>query len=348
MKKSGSIYYCFTNNSTFVKKDLEILSQLGTVSSEKIEAKGLIQLCTGLLRQLAFLLFRKTDLYVAQFAGFHTVVPAILSMFSKKPFIVIAGGTESVSFPKLGYGNLRPGVLGFATRLSLKKATHIAAVDESLIYQNYTYKNPFMEGDQGMKALISQFNTPHTIIKNGYNDFPNFKSADKKTQVVSIVSGAEEERRAILKGVDFLLEIAAITPDIQYIIIGADKIPFPVSKNVTVIPFIGHEELFKVLSVSRFYAQLSVSEGFPNALCEGMLCECVPIVSAVGGMPEIVGDNGLVLSARDKNKVKSFLQTNHQGLEETGKRARKSILERYPLQKREEQLIALINKLTFS
>jgi glycosyltransferase involved in cell wall biosynthesis len=44
-------------------------------------------------------------------------------------------------------------------------------------------------------------------------------------------------------------------------------------------------------------------EGFPSAPCEAMLCECIPIVSHVGAMPEIVGRSGFILNKKDVNEL---------------------------------------------
>jgi glycosyltransferase involved in cell wall biosynthesis len=40
-------------------------------------------------------------------------------------------------------------------------------------------------------------------------------------------------------------------------------------------------------------------EGFPNALGEAMACGCVPIGSNVSGIPELIGDTGLILSEKN-------------------------------------------------
>ena len=55
------------------------------------------------------------------------------------------------------------------------------------------------------------------------------------------------------------------------------------------------QELKILYNESKFYFQLSNTEGFGVALCEAMLCGCVPIVSDVNFLPSIVGNSGFVL-----------------------------------------------------
>jgi len=53
---------------------------------------------------------------------------------------------------------------------------------------------------------------------------------------------------------------------------------------------------------------LSTSEGFPNALGEAMASGCVPIGSAVGAIPEIIGDTGIVLTKKNISILENQLQ----------------------------------------
>jgi len=53
---------------------------------------------------------------------------------------------------------------------------------------------------------------------------------------------------------------------------------------------------------------LSNFEGFGVAICEAMLCKCVPIVSDVNFLPEIIGDSGFVLRKRDKKMLIVLLE----------------------------------------
>ena len=90
-----------------------------------------------------------------------------------------------------------------------------------------------------------------------------------------------------------------------------------------------------------------MSEGCPNALSEGMLCECVPIVSNVGGMPDIVSDCGFILKTKDvqqfENLISQAINTND--LTILGKKARERIKNNYTFEKRKELLLAEITKL---
>ncbi|HMC97284.1 MAG TPA: glycosyltransferase, partial [Flavobacteriales bacterium] len=59
---------------------------------------------------------------------------------------------------------------------------------------------------------------------------------------------------------------------------------------------------------ATYYLQLSVSEGFGNALCEAMLCGCIPIVSSTGAMPRIVGDTGYIVQRRDPDVLERTIR----------------------------------------
>ena len=71
-------------------------------------------------------------------------------------------------------------------------------------------------------------------------------------------------------------------------------------ENVKFLGKLTPDELKKYYNKTQFYLQLSNFEGFGVAICEAMLCKCVPIVSDVNFLPEIIGDSGFVLRKRDK------------------------------------------------
>lgn len=92
-----------------------------------------------------------------------------------------------------------------------------------------------------------------------------------------------------------------------------------------------------------------MAEGFPNALCEAMLCECVPIVSDVFSMPEIIESSGFVLKERNDELLDELIQTaistHDYELSSQGKFAREIISKKYNLENRRTQLIYLVKGL---
>ncbi len=78
-----------------------------------------------------------------------------------------------------------------------------------------------------------------------------------------------------------------------------------------------------------------------------MLCECVPIVSAVGGMPDIVNDCGYILKRKDENELYALINEalNKTDVSTFGKKARKRIEENYTFEKRKNKLLSELQKL---
>ena len=227
-------------------------------------------------------------------------------MLNKK-FVIVLGGYDCVSFPTIGYGAFANKWMRKAVIYSYKRADLLLPVHESLIYSDYTYSSEYPD-KQGIRAFVPNLQTPHQTIFNGYDalKWPADLSKKKPRTAITIAAGIEENRRSILKGIDIVLELAKAHPDYEFIIVGGSLVNTPI--NVTVHPQLPQSELLKLLQQSQFYLQLSISEGFPNALCEAMLCGCIPIVSNVASMPEIIGDSGAILETKSQRDLSSILK----------------------------------------
>ena len=116
-----------------------------------------------------------------------------------------------------------------------------------------------------------------------------------------------------------------------------------IPENVHFIGRVEHKNMRASLARSSFYLQLSMSEGFPNAICEAMLCECVPIGSAVNAIPEIISDTGFILEKRNVEELATLLEKAFESDTDTlGLKARERISAFFPRNRREEDLLAAL------
>lgn len=297
------------------------------------------------LRQFLFLVLRMPTCAAVfvMFGGYWSLLPALLGRLLRKKVFIILGGTDCVSFPSLGYGSLRKPLQRWFIYQSYKNSTALLPVHESLIQSTNPLAAP-SEQKQGVMHFFPKLKTPFITIHNGFSTIQAVLKKNENSFIT--VAGAASLMRFRLKGLDKVVELARNLPDANFTIVGCNpNLVHSPPNNLKLFDFLPYEEFKDLLSASRFYLQLSLSEGFPNALAEAMLHECIPIVSPVGGMPDIVGDTGLVLSSQTDywaNEISEWMKTldNVQGF---STKAFEKITNDYPLDKRGLELSRLVS-----
>ena len=341
------ILYFYPIYASFVRNDIALLSKHFEIKTFLFRPEKKILTPLFFVRQFFFLLFnsRKTSIFISQFAGYHSFLPNLVALVTKKPSLNVLGGTECVSFPSIHYGNFNRFLLGIFTKWSLKMAKHLAPVHESLVLSDYTYTTDDFP-KQGYTYHIPHIKTPHTTICYGYDPTQFYKTKEKKSN--SFITVAQlNAPNYYRKGIDLIFEMAFLFPNCTFTIVGnTPQMKYSaIPKNVTLLSFVPYEELKDYYSTHEFYFQLSICEGFPSAICEAMLCECIPIGSNVAAIPEIIGNAGFILKKRNKNDLKNLI---NQALvsEKTalGLKARERIMTKYPSEER-LKFLHLVTKL---
>ena len=303
------ILYLFPVRTTFIERDLEMIRPVAQIVPIEFTQTPW-KLPFYLVLQFFQLLWHlpKTSQYLCFFGGYHTVLPVIFGKIFGKKCTIQAGGTDCINMPEIGYGNFRKKGLAWATRFSFEHCSLILPVAEALVSQDYRYDSR-ISPKQGLLQLIPDLKTPIQVIPNGFDvDFWKDLGLERvKHSFISVATSTSTPARARVKGYDLIEQLAASNPEWSFTLVG-DSNYKPQSTNIQVLRKETPASLVQHYNSHQFYLQLSSSEGFPNALGEAMACGCVPIGSAVGAIPEIIGDTGLLLERKELGTLQQLIQ----------------------------------------
>ncbi len=342
MKK---VIFIYPKKATFIDLDIEILSKKYDVTVNTYNWTNKFALPINLIKQLFFLIWniKYTDIIIVSFGGYWSVIPSILGKICKKPIFIILHGTDCASFKELNYGGMRKPLLKYALRVSYKYATKLLPVSESLIYNENTYFKSGRIIKQGYKHFFKKNTTPIEVIHNAIDtDKWHIDNSIKRkdNRFITVLSNGQFK----IKGCELITEVANKFPNCEFLFIGIDppENHDDFSDNITFYRRQTPSELLRHYNESQYYLQLSLTEGFGCALAESMACGCVPIVSKVNILPDIVGNTGYILKERNVNSLELLIKN----IKTSGKResARNRIIELYSIRKRQELLFKTLEK----
>lgn len=303
------IVYSFPVRTAFIERDLEMIRPHAVIKDLEF-TQDPRKLPYYLILQFFQLLWYlpRTSQYLCFFGGYHCIFPVVFGKIFGKKCIIQAGGTDCINMPEIGYGNFRKRTLAWATRFSFENCSLILPVAEALVSQHYTY-DPQINSKQGLLQLIPGLKTPIQVIPNGFDtEFWKDLGMDRvQHSFISVATHTSNTARARVKGYDLIEQLAANNPDWNFTLVGDENYQ-ALSSNVRVLGKESPTSLVQLYNCHEFYLQLSSSEGFPNALGEAMACGCVPIGSAVGAIPEIIGDTGLLLHRKVLGTLQQLIE----------------------------------------
>ena len=151
----------------------------------------------------------------------------------------------------------------------------------------------------------------------------------------------------MIKGLDRFRELALLLPEFEFIIIGAkDSVKHyfePLPTNLILLPPQQFDQMNQYYQSASFYAQLSRSEGLPNALCEAMMCGCIPLGTNVGDIKVAIGETGMTIKEWSPELLVDFVRKNHNN-KSLRDNARERIITLYDPSKRVNRLRQLLGK----
>lgn len=349
MLKSKLLHVIPYNNS-FINNDEEILRHSFIVKTLIFGNKNNLLIPFYLIKQFLLLLFyipfNKTILI--QFGGYHSVLPTILGAICGKKVFVIVHGTDACSFKEINYGILRKKILRKICYLTYRYCYKILPVSNSLIFTENNYFSPSKTYLFGLRHEFP--NLPENkfeVIANGLDlDLWQINKSRENNNTFITVAGGQSIIE-IRKGIDMIINHAHLLKNCTFIIVGLKETDIESQEgNILFLPKVSQKELKTLFLKSTYYIQLSVFEGFGLALCEAMLCGCIPIVSNVNVLPEIIGNSGFILYKKDKNDfvelINHIIGLDSLFLKQLQENAEKQIRENYSLQIREEKLTKIL------
>jgi glycosyltransferase involved in cell wall biosynthesis len=347
------IFFCHTGLATFVASDLKILSEtyqvlnyeytLGTNRLRKI-----INIFTSFFSAVYYV--PKIDVIYVWFAGYHGFFPILIGKLLRKKTIVIVGGYDASYVPSIPYGVFYGnGMFRWCVEWIYKNVDHILPVDESLVESTNYYADPSV---QGYKTGILNHvkGVDQSKIKVVYLGYDKIEDFEKKRSIsVVCIALVNDDKTFKLKGWDMILNLANKMPTVDFILIGAndrvkDELLSKKWSNIKLVNAPDFGDVINSLLKAKVVLHPSLTEGFCSVITEGMLCGCVPVGSAVGGIPRSIGDAGFVIKEQNVDAyinaillaIENFDQLSHKAIE------RANTL--YPLEKRKVALFNIIEQ----
>jgi glycosyltransferase involved in cell wall biosynthesis len=321
------IVLVFRKSSTFVRRDAEILRKHYPVETLRWNhVSGALRLASACV---------DADVIYSWFAGPHAALAAYYGDFLGPRTAVMLGGFETARVREIDYGALTNPLLGLFVKASIVHSDSVAAVDPYLVAE--------------MHENLPSVTRSIEVIPTGFDSSAYFPNGPKEP--IALTVGDFDESAAVRKGLYTFARAAAARKmrQLKFVCVGPIR-SGSIKRNLTelsqgrleVTGPLSDRELLKYYQRAKIYCQLSRHEGLPNALCEAMLCDCIPVATKHGGIPSAVGDAGAYCTYAD---VESTVHAIECALELDGARGRSRITKLFPIERRERLLVGWLRKL---
>ena len=290
----------------------------------------------------------KCNLVFCWFADVNAFYSVLFAKIFRKKSIVVVGGVDAAYYPKYNYGYFSKFSSRLLATLTYKLVDRILPVDPSL-KRNLVQYLPFKK----------EIEKKTFCIPTGYNS-KEWTPKGKKKDIILTVLANIDMNTFLRKGILTFIKAANFFPEFLFVVVGKISKDMQttilptlmktyhndscIPSNVSFIGFVSRQQLLDMYNKSKVYCQLSLSEGLPNSLCEAMLCKCVPVGTFVNGIPEAIGNRGFYVKFENLPSTVKGIKKALNNNSNLGTLARHRIMSKFPLSKREKDLIQIIEE----
>ena len=271
------------------------------------------------------------DAVVGWFASWHTAAALRAAKLRRVPSLLIFGGFDTANMPEIDYGSQRGGIrrrlvhstAGLATRLVTNSDYTLSEIREN------TTIDP---------ARVR-------VVHHGIPDRFAAVDMDAERARMALTVGAVYSVNLARKGHGPFAEAARELPDVEWVLAGewwdetGERLASSAPPNLRLTGRLGDEDLDALFSSAHVYVQASLQEGFGMSLAEAMLAGAVPVVTAAGAMPEVVGDAGVVIPEASAGAVAEGVRKALALGPEAGRAARERVRTRFTYERRRDGLL---------
>jgi glycosyltransferase involved in cell wall biosynthesis len=325
---------------TFARLDLEILSQVHHVRA--LDFPGPHRGWVKVVRHLPALRrgTQWADLTFCWFGKLHAFFAVLYSrLVGTKCAVVISGGEvcrfafDGGRYRSISTHPLKRWFPWYVTR----------AADLLLPVSKYVYR----EAIQGLGVEPARM----TLIRHGFDTEVFRRTPNVQKLRAAVTVGDVMDENLYHKRLATFLSAATFAPDVSFALIGPDKdgtrefLSAQLPPNAAMLGGLYGDDLIQQLGRASVYVQPSTWESFGCAAAEAMACECVPVVTRIPALEEVVDGCGVYLqdpvTPREiADKVCAALD-----MPELGRSARDRIIEQFSLERRRTELLEAVDSL---
>ena len=334
MKENPSILFLYSTKSSWVNKDLQLLSGNYSVKEQYINKKTY---WSDLLSSINKVI--KADMLYCWFGSLYFLPIILFAKTFRKKIFVVAGGYDVAKTRSFRHGSFDKGIIiKLFTRLLFKLA------DEILCVSRFNME----EAIENAEVKPSKTH----LIYLGFEEYNQQKTIPWNERVNTFLMISNLDKlRFDLKGAKHYLELARLMPDHQFVLIGSvtDDVQKVIdSYNLSNLNQKGSvefnsAEFNKIVESCRFIVQLSAYESFGAAVVDAAIRGCYPIGSDNTALREVISEHGLLVSRDNIEAIKEEVDriiSKNPSIQSISQ----GFISRFSIQNREKAIYSLISK----